>query len=315
MRRDRGRTVAVAALVAALLGAGPVASGTGALSAQDGVRDAAEIGATAEVGPANGSLVVVGGAMRDPAIVRRFIELAGGPDAPIVVIPTAGGGDDYDQSYRGLRPFEREGATDLTVLHTWDREEADDEAFVQPIREAGGVWFPGGRQWRLADIYLDTRTEDELWRLLERGGVIGGTSAGATIQGSYLARGDTRTNTIMIGDHEEGFGFLEDTAIDQHLLARNRHFDLLEIVQARPELLGIGIDENTALVVQRDRFEVMGAGYVAIYDHGARLDDATGGRFYFLAPGDVFDLATRTGYRQARNGELVEIGRVERGSW
>jgi cyanophycinase len=130
------------------------------------------------------------------------------------------------------------------------------------------VWFPGGRQWRLADAYLGTRVHEELRALLARGGVIGGTSAGATIQGSYLARGDTRSNTIMMGDHVEGMAFLRNVAIDQHLLRRNRQFDLIEIVQAHPELLGIGIDENTAIVVRGDRFEVMGAGCVAIYDLG-----------------------------------------------
>lgn len=268
--------------------------------------------AAQEVGPANGHLVVVGGAMRDTLIVDRFLELAGGPDAPIVVIPTAGGGEEYDQDYGGLRQFERRGATNLTVLHTYDPEEADTEAFVQPLLEARGVWFPGGRQWRLADAYLDTRTEAALRGVLERGGVIGGSSAGATIQGSYLARGDTRTNTIMMGDHEVGFGYLKDTAIDQHLLARNRHFDLIEIVEARPELLGIGIDENTAIVVRGDRFEVIGEGYVLIYDHGTTVG-ATGGRFYFLAPGDEFDLVTRRAFRPVTR--MQEIGGLTREPW
>ena len=112
-----------------------------------------------EVGPAKGSLVVVGGAMRDPAILQRFLELAGGPDTPLVIIPTAGGGDNYDRSWRGLRNV---GATDLTVLHTRDRAVADSEEFVRPLREAGGVFFTGGRQWRLADAYLNTRTQREL---------------------------------------------------------------------------------------------------------------------------------------------------------
>ena len=187
-----------------------------------------------EVGPANGSLVVVGGAMRDPGIVRRFIDLAGGPDAAIVVIPTAGGAPEYDQFYPGLRQFRAAGATNLTVIHTNDRDEANSEAFVKPIQEAGGVWFPGGRQWRIADSYLDTRTEEELHRVLERGGVIGGSSAGASIQGSYLIRGDTQTNTIMMGDHEEGFGFLRNVGVDQHLLRRNRQFDMLEVMEAMP---------------------------------------------------------------------------------
>jgi cyanophycinase len=233
--------------------------------------------------------------MRDPAILERFIELAGGAQAPIVIIPTAGGGDEYDEFYTGLRGFHALGAFNLTVLHTNDPAEADTEAFVRAITEANGVWFPGGRQWRLADSYLGTRTEAELWRLLDRGGVIGGSSAGASIQGSYLARGDTRANTVMMGDHEVGFGFLKNTAIDQHVLRRNRHFDLIEIIEARPELLGIGIDENTAIVVQGDRFEVLGESYVLIYDNRKWVGEE--GRFYFLAPGDRFELSTREATR------------------
>jgi len=248
-----------------------------------------------EVGPPAGSLVIVGGGLRDPAILERFIHLAGGPQAPIVIIPTAGGGEGYDEFYPGLEAFHRLGAFNLTVLHTYDPQEADTEAFVRPIAEANGVWFPGGRQWRLADAYLGTRTEEELWKLLGRGGVIGGSSAGATIQGSYLARGDTGGNTVMMGDHEVGFGFLKNTAIDQHVLRRNRQFDLIEIIEARPELLGIGIDENTAIVVQGDRFEVVGESYVLIYDNQRMVGE--NGRFYFLAPGDRFDLSTREATR------------------
>lgn len=261
-----------------------------------------------EVGPPNGSLVVVGGAMQDLGIVRRFIDLAGGPNAHIVVIPTAGGAAEYDQFYPGLRQFRAAGATNLTVIHTNDRAEADSEAFVRPIREAGGVWFPGGRQWRIADSYLDTRTEEELHRLLERGGVIGGSSAGASIQGSYLIRGDTQTNTIMMGDHEEGFGFLRNVGVDQHLLRRNRQFDMLEVMEAMPDLLGIGIDENTAIVVQGDEFEVIGESYVVIYDTGAQID--TGGDFYFLAPGDRFNMATREARRPANTARPLD--RVQR---
>lgn len=257
------------------------------------------------VGPPNGSLVVVGGAMRDRGIMERFLELAGGPDAPVVVIPTAGGAAEYDQFYPGLAAWREVGASDLTVLHTNDRDEADSDAFVAPIREANGVWFPGGRQWRLADSYLGTRTEEELRALLERGGVVGGSSAGATILGSYLARGDTRANTIMMGDHEEGFGFLRDTAIDQHVLRRNRQFDLIEIIRARPELLGIGIDENTAIVVQGDEFEVIGESYVLIYDNRKMVGDE--GLFYFLSPGDRFDLGTREARRPSQTLELLGV--------
>ena len=280
------RTVGFAVLMAVVFGEGVVAQ---------------------QVGPKKGSLVIVGGAMRDQAILETFLDLAGGPDAPIVVIPTAGGGEDYDQDWRGLRQFRAAGATNLTVLHTNDRDEADTEEFVQPIREASGVWFGGGRQWRLADSYLNTTTHEALWELLDRGGVIGGSSAGATIQGSYLARGDTRTNTVMMGDHEAGLGFVKHVAIDQHLLRRNRHFDLLEITQARPELLGIGIDENTAIVVQGDEFEVIGQSYVVIYDHQRQID--SGGDFYFLGVGDRFNLATREAFRGDQNIERVVVRR------
>lgn len=264
-----------------------------------------------QVGPESGTLVVVGGGMEDEAILQRFIDLAGGPDVPIVVIPTAGGADEYDQFYPGLLMFKRLGATDLTIMHTKDRNEANREEFVRPLREARGVWFPGGRQWRLADSYLNTRVHEELRDVLARGGVIGGSSAGATILGSYLARGDTRNNTIMMGDHEEGFDFLKNVAIDQHLLRRNRQFDLIEIVEAKPELLGIGIDENTAIVVRRDQFEVMGQGYVAIYDHNTQID--SGGRFYFLAPGDRFDMQTRQATRPSPTNQPLD--RLRKKAW
>ncbi|MEE8134111.1 MAG: cyanophycinase [Gemmatimonadales bacterium] len=264
-----------------------------------------------EIGPPNGSLVIVGGAMRDTAIVNRFIRLAGGPDAPIVAIPTAGRGETYDEYWSGLRMFKEAGATNLTILHTTDPTVANTDEFVEPLKRARGVWFGGGRQWRLTDAYLNTKVHDELWQVLERGGVIGGSSAGATIQGSYLARGDSRTNTIMMGDHVEGMGFLKNAAIDQHLLRRNRQFDLLEIIAAHPDLLGIGIDENTAIVVNGDEFVVMGQGYVAIYDHNRQID--SGGMFYFLAPGEYFNLATREAFSMVEQPE--PIGRVVERPW
>jgi len=267
--------------------------------------------AAAEFGPENGSLVIVGGSMKDPAIMERFIELAGGSEVPIVVIPTAGGGDHYDQHYTGLRQFKEAGAKNITVLHTKDRAVADSDEFVEPIRQARAVWFPGGRQWRLADSYLHTKTHKELDALLARGGVIGGSSAGATIQGSYLARGDTKTNTIMMGDHEEGMAFFKNVAIDQHLLMRNRQFDLIEIIEAHPELLGIGLDEDTAIVVRGDNFEVIGQGYVAIYDHQSLLD--SGGQFYFLAPGDRFNIKTREAMRRTFSTDPFE--RVQEQPW
>ncbi|MGB0387745.1 MAG: cyanophycinase [Ardenticatenaceae bacterium] len=245
-----------------------------------------------KVGPSNGSLVVMGGGyLREPEILKRFIALAGGPSAPIVIIPTASKADYYGPYAPYIDDFMAAGALQLKVLHTRSRETANSEEFVEAIRQAQGIWFSGGRHWRLADVYLNTKTVDELFALLDRGGVIGGTSAGATIQGSYLVRADTKNNYIMMGDHEEGFGFLRNVAIDQHHLRRNRHFDLIELIEAHPELLGIGIDEETAIIVRGDEFEVIGRSYVAIYDNKRLLESK--GRFYFLAAGDRYDLNKR----------------------
>ena len=263
------------------------------------------------VGPARGSLVIIGGAMRDPEIVERIIDLAGGPHAPLVAIPTAGGAPHYDQYWRGQRPFKDAGATDITVLHTYDPKVADTDEFVAPLRRARGVFFGGGRQWRLADAYLNTRTHKELLALLDRGGVISGSSAGASIMGSYLVRGDTKTNTVMMGDHVEGFGLLKNVGIDQHLLRRNRQFDLLEVIEAHPELLGIGIDENTAIVVQGDRFEVIGQSYAVIYDNQRKIPPD--GRFYFLAPGDRYDMGSREPFRPSMTDKPLE--RVQKAPW
>jgi cyanophycinase len=265
---------------------------------------AAVSAAAQQVGPKTGALVIVGGAMQDPAIVKRFIDLAGGPDAPIVIVPTAGDGDAYDQYWSGLNQFRENGARNLTVLHTRDPKLADTEAFVKPLTTARGVFFGGGRQWRIADAYMKTRTQRELQGVLDRGGVIGGSSAGATILGSFLVRGDTKGNELMIGDHTVGFGFLKNSAIDQHLLRRNRQFDLVDVIAKHPDLLGIGIDENTAIVVEEDRFDVIGRGYVAIYDakHATRPPS----KFYFLAPGDRFDLVKREASRRSEQYRPLE---------
>jgi cyanophycinase len=267
--------------------------------------------APAEIGPARGTLVIVGGGLKSESILKRFLDLAGGPDASLVVIPTAGESDDLSDYAGALRDLADAGAHHVKMIHTRDRKVADSEAFAAPLRDARGVWFPGGRHWRLADAYLGTRTQAALRDVLARGGVIGGTSAGATILGSFMVRGDTKGNTIMVGDHVEGMGFLKNVTIDQHLLRRNRQFDLIPVIESHPELLGIGIDEDTAIVVRGDRFEVMGTGYVAIYDRTRRID--SGGQFYLLAPGDRYDLKTREAERPQPRG--VPIERVVKEPW
>jgi cyanophycinase len=247
----------------------------------------------AQVGPERGALLIHGGGKLSRPILKRFIELAGGPDALILVIPTAGEDSQYDDQWRGLRPLREAGATNLRILHTRDRDEADSSTFIEPIERAGGVWIAGGRQWRLADAYLGTRTERALRGVLDRGGVIGGASAGASIMGSYLVRGAPEGFHVMMSPgHEQGFGYMRNTAIDQHLLTRQRQDDMLAVVQRHPELLGIGLDEEAAVIVQGDRLEVIGQRQIAIYDP-QMLPAADGERYYFLQPGDRFDLKTR----------------------
>lgn len=254
------------------------------------------------LGSENGTLLIIGGAASN-IFYTKFMELAGGADAPIVVIPTAASSNVLSDEYlaRFKKRYTDLGFKNVTLLHTRDRDEANSEEFIEPIKNAKGVWFSGGRQWRHADSYLNTKTHEAFKDLLNRGGVIAGSSAGATIQGSYLARGDTKRNTTMMGDHEVGLGFLSNVAIDQHLFARNRQFDMFEILDKKPELLGIGLDENTGIIVNYDQFEVIGESYVAIYDGtrwSAERDTVyqllpRSREYYVLLSGDKYNLKKR----------------------
>jgi cyanophycinase len=245
-------------------------------------------------GPEHGALVVIGGGRVGPEILGKFFELAGGRDAPLVVIPTANGAETYPADWSGLKMFKDFGATHITLLHTTDRKVADSEAFVAPLTTARAVYFPGGRQWHLVDSYLHTRTQREVEKVLERGGVVGGSSAGASIVADYLVRGAHEGNRVMMAPgYEEGFGLIKGVAIDQHMLTRNRQDDLEAVVAKHPELLGISIDESTAIVVTGQQFEVIGASKIAVHD--GRLDPKAQARnftkkYFFMGPGEKYDL-------------------------
>lgn len=267
------------------------------------------LGGAAEpvVGPAKGALVIVGGGGKSGAIFERFIELAGGAQSRIVVVPTAEEGEPLDVEHcPGYAIMKRAGAGHVAMLHTRDRKVADSEEFIAPLKEATGVWLGGGRQWRFADAYLGTRTQKEMFAVLARGGAIGGSSAGATIQGSFLVRGSPLGNQIMVApDHLEGFGFLRNCAIDQHVLVRRREWDLVPVIQERPDLLGIGLDEDTAIVVRGDRCEVIGASKALFYD--ARRWPMADGAAPWLAlrAGQQFDLARREIFEaSAKDGDM-----------
>jgi cyanophycinase len=253
--------------------------------------------APATLGPEKGYLVIVGGGTLTAEIKQRFVALAGGANASFVVIPTAGGDQQINLETSQARFSKNFGVSKVAVLHTRDPKRANEDAFVEPLRHASGVWIEGGRQWRLADAYLGTAVEREIKALLARGGVVGGSSAGATIQGSFLVRGDPARpgnpdgdNTIMmVPGHEIGFGLLASSAIDQHVIVRHREGDLGPVIAKHPELLGIGINESAAIVVHGNEFEVMN-GQVLIHDgrpHSGKL-------YYSLSSGQKFNLKTRT---------------------
>lgn len=233
-----------------------------------------------------GSLVIVGGGGAGPEIWKKFIELAGGPDAPIVMIPTALE-DPLPPVPGEVTALKRFGARHVEVLHTRSRKEADDPKFSEVLTKAKGVWFGGGRQWRFVDSYEGTLTEKRIHEVLARGGVIGGSSAGASIQSEYMPRGHPLGNTVMAAEgYERGFGFLAGCAVDQHFFARKRTADMTGLMKTYPQYLGIGIDEGTAVVVTKSTAEVIGKSNVAFYDYRRKLDGekdyeevAAGGRY------------------------------------
>jgi cyanophycinase len=264
---------------------------------------AAATSATApEYGPAKGTLLIVGGNMSDNfGVPQAFIRLAGGPSKKFVIVPTNGGNRNADGTPKVYKEeavvagWKRRGLSNVVMLHTWDPKVADTEAFVKPLLDADAVWFDGGRQWNMVDSYANTRTVQALWGVLERGGVIAGTSAGATIQGEYLVRGDTSGPDVMMTkepNHQRGFGFLKRSAIDQHINARNRWDDLIPVIKAFPQYLGLGLSEDTAIVVHGDRFEVIGRWKVTVHD-STRGYQPWQKPYDVLGAGDVYNMQTR----------------------
>jgi cyanophycinase len=214
---------------------------------------------------AKGALVIVGGGGLPAAVTQKFIELAGGPDALIVVLPTAQPDPLQPEAEAGF--LKRAGAKNVAVLPGRKPDEVEDPKNLQVLQKAGGVWFGGGRQWRFVDAYEGTAAIEAFREVLRRGGVIGGSSAGATIQGDYLCRGSPLGNLEMMCEgYERGLGFLPGVAIDQHFAQRNRFADMAELMKRQPKLLGIGLDEATALVVRGHVAEVMGRGEAHFYD-------------------------------------------------
>lgn len=197
-----------------------------------------------------GSLIIVGGGGSPPGFMDKFMELAGGKDALLLYIPCTE--SETANAERTLARWRKAGATNVDCIHTKDRHLADtSEEIHAKLKKAGGLFFGGGRQWNLVDSWQHTESHRLMHEVLARGGVIAGSSAGASIQGSYMARGNSLGNVDpMAAGYETGLGFLTGVAIDQHFTQRGRHPDMTKLVNRYPQLLGIGLDEASSIIVQ-----------------------------------------------------------------
>jgi len=259
-----------------------------------------------------GALVIVGGGGSTPAIWDRFMELAGGDSAVIVYFPTASAGDIDTTDNSSLRVWRERRPKSAVIMHTRSRDTANTDAFVAPLRRATGVWFGGGVQSRITDAYLGTKTEEALRDVLRRGGVIGGTSAGAAIMSEVMITGGNPEATLGIG-----FGFFPGAVADQHFTQRSRQPRLVGVLRKHPGLVGFGIDEATALIVHGSRnLEVIGRGRVNVMTAlpGAVVDSTLWREAPAVAAAAARDSATRAAGRRASppkvfQGDLIELAR------
>lgn len=257
-----------------------------------------------------GQLVIIGGAedkQGDCKILREFIRRAGGRQAQIVVMTVATElprevGDNY------IQVFERLGAEQVRVVDTDSREEAEAPEALAAIREATGVFFTGGKQDRITKYIKGTKLHQLLHQLYAQGLIVAGTSAGASMMSdAMIVEGEAETHPrIEIVETDDGLSFMPEAVIDQHFAQRGRLGRLLSAVAEQPHLLGIGIDENTAIVVSGSELTVIGAGAVTIVDlqdllysnlHQLLKDEGLalcGVKLHILPNGYTFDTNSRS---------------------
>jgi cyanophycinase len=262
--------------------------------------------------PPRGTLFIIGGGTRTPEMIARFVELAGGPGtASILVLPMASSTPET-VGVRQAEGFRRAGAARAESM-VFDRTAAALESTVRRLQGFTGVFFSGGDQSRLTAALAGTPVLERLHAMYREGAVIGGTSAGAAVMSAVMITGGESLNrdtanafSLIRRDNVEtapGFGFIETAVIDQHFVRRKRHNRLLSVVLERPHLLGIGIDEATAVVVTRGAaFDVLGGGSVIVFDAAGARDvaaDENGNlaaaeiRTHILVNGDSYDLTAR----------------------
>jgi cyanophycinase len=253
------------------------------------------------------TLLVIGGAedrVGKATVLRRFVRLAGGRRADIVLVPTASSfQDEVTDSYTDV--FTRLGAPAPKVVNPATRQDAHDPEAVALLDSATGIFLSGGSQLKLSQRFPGTPLGEALHRAHDRGAVIGGTSAGASIMSQFMiSMGDEGiTPRQRHSQLSAGLGLLEGVIIDQHFAQRSRYGRLMSMVAASPNLIGIGIDEDTAIEVRDKRtFTVHGSGAVFVLDCRAAVSDApdarrgaplmvSGAVVHSLPAGATFDLA------------------------
>jgi cyanophycinase len=257
----------------------------------------------------SGAVMLIGGAedkLKARLILSRFVKLAGGADADIVVVSTASMlGDVTTETYRTI--FTELGATHVTGVRPEDRAEAESPDIAAALAKATGVFLTGGNQLRLTSIVAGTRLASGLHLAHDRGAVIAGTSAGASALAAYmLASGDSgATPRHGIVQLAAGLGLAPEMVVDQHFEQRTRLGRLLSAIAQSPSLIGIGLDEDTAAIISTDRqMDVIGRGAVTVVDGSNMQTDAyrlrgrrpvmiSGVVLHSIPSGFVFDLRTR----------------------
>jgi len=222
-----------------------------------------------------GHLVIIGGGDKPDYVLQKIINFAGGIDAKIIVIPNASS-EPIESGEYNVNEFINMGCVNVSYLFcSW--EEANQDSVIKKLEGVTGIYFGGGDQAFLTRDLLGTKLLDEIKKVYENGGVISGTSAGAAVMSQVMITGNEHKNkdstysfiTIEKGNIEntEGFGFLQTVIIDQHFIKRKRLNRLISLVLEKPNLLGIGIDEATSIIVNPDdTFEVLGENQVVIFN-------------------------------------------------
>jgi cyanophycinase len=228
------------------------------------------------------NLLIHGGGSTPESIGQTFFELAGGENAKLVVIPTATSDRNVPTPEALKETWNKRGYKNVEMLHTRDRKQANNDAFIEPLHQATAVWISGGAQSKLADAYSGTKTEAALVALAKKGIVIGGSSAGAAIQSKVMIQ--SGKEQPLIG---QGFDLLPNAIVDQHFLKRSRLNRLIEAIRQHPDRRGFGIDEGTSLVLQGDSARVVGLSYVIV----VRVVDGKLNVMSF-APGSRFSFET-----------------------